>query len=85
MANTSIYLYANGECRAEEFIEDDCRSFNNDGTVHYFEFIEGSLSIKFEKDAFYASELVERVVVNLTNELDELLTDESDNYLSAIV
>lgn len=80
-----IFLYVNGECKAGEFIEDDCYSFNNDGTIHYVEFIEGGKSIKLDKTAFYASELLERVVVYLTNESDELLTDESDNDLTAIV
>lgn len=37
---TIIYLYANGKCRAGEFIEDDVMSFNSDGTVHYVQFVE---------------------------------------------
>lgn len=85
MANNSIYLCKNGECRAVEFIEENCRSFNNDGTVHYFEFIEGNPSIKLNKLAFYAYELLERDVIRLTDELDVPLTDESNNYLTAIV
>lgn len=82
---TSVYLYINGECKAGEFIEEDYCGFNSDGTVHYVEFIEGSSSIKLDKSAFYVSELLERVVVYLTNESDELLTDESDGYLTAVV
>lgn len=85
MANTSIYLYTNGDCKAEEFIEENCRKFNNDGTVHYFEFIEGNPSIKLDKNALYVSELLERVVAYLTDESDILLTDELDNHLTAIV
>ena len=81
----NISLYANGECKAGEFIEDDYCSFNNDGTVHYVQFIEGSKSIKLDKTAFYASELLERIVVYLTDESDVLLTDESDNCLTSIV
>ena len=85
MTNTNIYLCTNGECRANEFVEDNHCSFNNDGTVHYFEFIEGYPSIKLDKSSFYVYELLEHSVVYLTNEYDELLIDESDNYLTAIV
>ena len=80
-----IYLYANGECKASEFIEGDQCSFNNDGTVHYIEFIEGASSIVFDTNAFYVAELLERVVTYLTDESDAYLVDESDNYLTAII
>lgn len=85
MTNTNIYLCNNGECRAKEFIEDNYRKINNDGTVHYVEFIEGYPSIKLDKSAFYVFELLERSVVYLTNESDELLIDEFNNYLTTIV
>ena len=82
---TDICLYVNGVCKASEFIEDDCRSFNNDGTVHYIEFIEGASSIGLNSTAFYAKELLERIVVRLTDETGEYLIDESGNYLTTIV
>lgn len=82
---TNISLYATGECKASEFIEDDSFCFNNDGTVHYVQFIEGNPSIMFGSDALYVSELLERVVVYLTDELDANLIDESGNYLTAII
>lgn len=66
--NTDIYIYFNGECKAGEFIEDDTMSFNNDGTVHYVQFIES----------------LEPYVVNLTDESWENLTDELDNNLTTI-
>ena len=81
----NIILYANGECKAGEFIEDDSRMFKSDGTFHYTEFIEGSPSIKVDSNAFYVSELLERVSVYLTNESGEYLTDEFGNYLTAII
>jgi uncharacterized repeat protein (TIGR02543 family) len=81
----NISLYANGDCKAGEFIEDDSYSFNSDGTVHYVQFIEGSKFIKFDKTAFYASELLERVVAYLTDESDTYLTDESGNRLTTII
>ena len=85
MKPTSICLYANGECRANEFLENDNCRFVNDGTVHYVQFIEGDTSIKLDKDAFYAMELIERSIFNLTDESDVLLTDELGNYLTAII
>lgn len=81
----NICLYASGECKAGEFIEDDCMSFNNDGTVHYVKLIEGGESIKLDSYAFYAAELLERVVAYLTDESDVCLTDESGNYLTTII
>lgn len=80
-----IYLYITGECKAREFIEDDSMSFNNDGTVHYVQFIEGSSSIGLDLTAFYAKEFLERIVVYLTDESDVLLVDESGNYLTTII
>lgn len=62
---TTIYLYSNGECRAGEFIEDDIMSFNDDGTVHYVQFVESLVGN----------------IVYLTDELGNKLTDESGNYL----
>ena len=85
METTSICLYVNGECRATEFIEDDSLYFNNDGTIHYVQFIEGETSIKLSPNAFYVAELAERIIVNLTDELDSQLTDEYGNYLTAII
>lgn len=85
METTSICLYANGELKAAEFIEDDYYRFNNDGAIHYIQFIEGSTSIKLDPAAFYAMEIIERSIVNLTNESDVRLTDESGNYLTAII
>lgn len=85
MKPTSICLYTNGECRANEFLEEDNYRFVNDGTVHYVQFIEGSTSIKLDKDAFYAMELLERSIFNLTDESDVLLIDELGNYLTAII
>lgn len=82
---TNILLYANGECKAGEFIEGEHCSFNNDGTVHYVQFIEGKSSIYLNSTAFYVRELLERTTVYLTNELDEYLVDESGNYLTAII
>ena len=82
---TDIYLYHNGECKAGEFIEDDSMSFNNDGTVHYVQFIEGNPSIELDSTAFYVSELLERVVMHLTDESDVYLTDEFENYLTTII
>lgn len=82
---TSIFLYANGECKAGEFIEDGSFSFNNDGTVHYSEFIEGSPSIRLNQTAFYAKELLERIVVYLMDESDNNLVDEHGNCLTTII
>lgn len=82
---TDIYLYYNGECKAAEFIEDDCCSFNNDGTVHYVQFIEGSPTLALNSTGFYVAELLERIIMNLTDESDMYLVDESDNYLTAII
>lgn len=82
---TSIYLYANGTCKASEFIEGDAFSFNNDGTVSYIQFIEGNPSIQFSYDGFYALEFLERVVMHLIDESDAYLTDESGNYLTSII
>lgn len=82
---TDIYLYFNGECKAGEFIEDDYMSFNNDGTVHYVEFIEGNSSIGLDSTAFYVAELLERVVAYLTDESDIYLTDELGNDLTTII
>lgn len=83
--STDIYLYFNGECQATEFIEDNSTSFNNDGTVHYFEFIEGYPSIGLSPRYFYTAELLERVVVYLTDELGTQLIDESGNCLTTII
>ena len=82
---TDIYLYYDGECKAGEFIEDDSMSFNNDGTVHYVQFIEGNSSISLDSTAFYVAELLERVVMRLTDESDVYLVDESGNYLTTII
>lgn len=82
---TNIYLYANGCCKAGEFIEGDYCGFNKDGTVRYIQFIEGSPSIYFNSTAFYATELLERVAVYLTDERDNYLTDESGNNLTMII
>ena len=82
---TNIYLYHNGECKAGEFIEDDSKSFNNDGTVHYIQFIEGNSSIELSPTAFYVAELLERITVYLTDESDVYLLDESDKYLTTII
>lgn len=82
---TNIYLYASGECKAGEFIEDDCYSFNDDGTIHYVQFIEGSPSIRLDSKAFYAKELMERVTMQLVDESDAYLIDESGNYLTTII
>ena len=82
---TSIFLCANGECRAKEFIEDGYFRFDNDGTVHYVEFIEGNSPIHFNSTAFYAVELLERAVSYLTDESDVYLTDESGNRLTTII
>lgn len=57
----NVYLYATGECKAGEFIEDDYCRFQNDGTIHYTQFIEGDTSIRLDSTAFYATELLERV------------------------
>ena len=81
----NICLYASGECKAGEFIEDGTMSFNNDGTVHYIEFIERSPSIHLSPDAFYAAEFLERVIAYLTDESDIYLTNESGDYLTTIV
>lgn len=62
---TTIYLYANGECRAGEFIEDDYPRFSDDGTVHYFQFVESLIGN----------------IVNLVDESDNHLTDEFGNNL----
>lgn len=85
METTGICLYANGECRATEFLENDYYRFNNDGTVHYVQFIEGGTSIKLDKAAFYAMEFIERSIFNLVDESDVLLKDELGNYLTAII
>lgn len=82
---TNIYLYANGNCKAGEFIESDYCGLNKDGTVRYIQFIEGSPSIYFNSTAFYATELLERVTVYLTDEKDAYLVDESENYLTMII
>ncbi len=80
-----ISLYFNGECKAGEFIEDGTMSFNDDGTVHYIQFIEGYPSISLDPTAFYVSELLERGVVYLINESGEYLTDELGNRLTTII
>lgn len=81
----SIFLYTNGECKADEFIEGDYFGFNNDGTVHYIQFIEGSPKIKLDSTAFYAKELLERGIVYLTDESDIYLVDEFGNQLTSIL
>lgn len=85
METTSICLYTNGIFKAAEFIEDDYYRFDNDGVVHYVQFIEGSTSIKLDPATLYVMELLERSIVNLTDESDVFLTDESGNYLTAII
>ena len=85
MKTTSICLYANGECKANEFLENDYCRFVNDGTVHYVQFIEGSPMIKLNSNAFYAAEFLERTTMYLTDESDSHLTDELGNYLTAII
>jgi uncharacterized repeat protein (TIGR02543 family) len=83
---TNIYLYANGECKAGEFIEtDEGCGFYKDGTVHYMQFIEGNSSLKIGSEAFYAYELLERIVAYLTDESDSYLTDEFGNCLTTII
>ena len=82
---TDICLYWDGECKASEFIEGETCSFNNDGTVHYAQFIEGSSSIGFDETAFYAKEILERVTMYLTDETDAYLIDESGNNLTTII
>ena len=81
----NIHLYHSGECKAGEFIEDDSMSFNNDGTVHYVQFIEGASSLELSPIAFYVAELLERGTVYLTDESDVYLTDEYGNRLTAII
>ena len=85
METTSICLYANGECRAREFIEENNLYFSDDGSIHYVNFAEGSASIKLAPEAFYATEFSERYVVRLTDELDAYLIDEYGNYLTTII
>lgn len=82
---TSIYLYTTGECRANEFIEGNLMRLNNDGAVYYVEFIEGANSIHIDNTAFYAAELLERVITYLTDESDVYLIDESGNYLTSFI
>lgn len=81
----NIYLYFNGDCKAAEFIEDDSYRFNNNGTVHYAEFIEGSDSIGLDKTAFYAKEFLEKMLAYLTDESDILIVDEFGNNLTSII
>lgn len=81
----SIYLYTTGECRANEFIEGSLMRLNNDGAVYYVEFIEGADSIYINNTAFYAAELLERVITYLTDESDVYLIDESGNYLTSFI
>lgn len=82
---TNISLCFNGECKAGEFIEDDSMKFNNDGTVHYVQFIEGNSSINLNSTAFYASEFLERITAYLIDESENNLMDESGNYLTTII
>ena len=88
---TSIYLYASGECKAGEFIEDDSPRFSNDGTIHYVQFVESSERnipkqlIGLDSTAFYAREFLERIVVRLVDESGIYLTDESGNYLTTML
>ena len=84
METTNVRLYIDGKCNAVEFIEEDRLCLNNDGTVHYIQFIEDT-SIKFVPNAFYAAEFIEQFIVYLTDESDVLLTDESGNYLTAMI
>lgn len=81
----NVFLYANGDCKAGEFIEEDYCGFNDDGTIHYVQFIEGNQSIRISPTAFYAKELLERIYVYLTDESDTYLTDELGNYLTTII
>lgn len=82
---TDIYLYYDGKCKAAEFIEEDNCSFNNDGTIHYVQFIEGNTALALSSTGFYVTELLERTIMNLTDELDMYLVDESGNYLTATI
>lgn len=82
---TKIYLYKNGVCKAGEFIEDDFYFLKNDGTIHYVQFIEDGSSIRLDKDAFYATEFLERIVVYLTDESDVYLVDEFGNSLTTTI
>lgn len=82
---TSICLCTNGECRAIEFVEEDKLCFNNDGSVHYVQFIEGDSSIRMDATAFYAKELLERFIIYLTDESDVYLVDELGNRLTALI
>ena len=82
---SSILLYKTGECKSEEFIEDDSFYIGKDGTIHYASFVEGESSIYLDKNAIYAKEFIERMLAYLTDESDDILVDESGNYLIAIV
>lgn len=81
----NITLYKNGNLKAGEFIEEDHCSFNNDGTVHYVQFIEGNSAICFKSNGLYVAELMERSVSRLTDESDNYLVDEFGNYLTTII
>lgn len=81
---SSIILYNNSECKANEFIEDNKCGLYKDGTVRYVQFVENSSSIKLDSTAFYVSELLERTVVYLTDESDIYLIDELGNKLTTI-
>lgn len=85
MATSSICLFANGDCKANEFIEDNKFSLNNDGTIHYIKFIENNESIQFSPDALYVDELLERIIMHLTDENDVSLVDEFGNCLTILI
>lgn len=82
---SSVLLYKTGECKSEEFIEDNFFYIGKDGTVHYAEFIEGSDSIGLDKNAFYAKEFLEKMLAYLTDESDILIVDEFGNNLTSII
>lgn len=81
----NIYLFKNGKCKAEEFIEGNYYEFNKDGTVHYIQFIEGDYALHLNKTGFYAEEFLEHEIAYLTDELDVKLIDENENYLTTII
>lgn len=57
---TDVLIYANGNCKARVFIEDeDFLGFGNDGSVHSVEFIEED-SINLDNDSFNFVRIIER-------------------------
>lgn len=84
---TNIFIYPNGEWKSREFIEDSkdlSLNFVNDGTVRFIEFIESD-EMYLNSSALYATELLERPVVFLTDESDIYLTDEFENDLTTLI